>query len=160
MAISLVSAYQLSCSWQSRVDTATVTLNYSTPLENLVDPALGAGAVGDLNLPHPGPGELRDFLLHDQRGPREIAKRIFRVVSADRRRMFSAALADPVTIPGAPIFPSVPTDTGHYPGSYFAHFLQGLRVSPPRYVLELQEGRTAPPDVASRVAGVILVQLT
>jgi hypothetical protein len=159
MAVSLISAYQLWTTWGSPVDTATTVFNESIPLEDLVDPALGAGEVCDLNLPNIGPGELRDFLLNDQHGPREIAKRIFRVVSADRTNLFSATLAEPVTIPDAPIFPVVPTDTGHYPGSYFAHFLRGLRATLPQYVLDLLEGRTLPQEVTSRVAGVILVRI-
>ena len=78
MAISIISAYQLWASWESPADTATMVLNDSIPLESLVDPALGAGTVLDLNLRSIDSPELRSFLLHDQRGPRDVAKRILR----------------------------------------------------------------------------------
>jgi len=159
MAISLISAYQLWASWESPVDTATQVLNDSIPLEDLVDPALGAGEVWDVNLSEIGSGELLDFLLSDQHGPREIAKRIFSVVAAERAMSFSAAVAEPLAIAGEPIFPVVPIDAGHYPGSYFDHFLRGLRMSPPPYVRDLQEGRRTPREVASRVVGVVSVSV-
>jgi hypothetical protein len=161
MAISLMSAYQLSVDRESPVAAGARVLNDSMPLEDLVDPALRAGEVWDLNLLNLGigPGELRDFLLHDQHGPREIAKRIFRVVSAERMMSFEAALAEPVTVPGAPIFAVVPKDRGHYPGPYFTHFLRGLRMSPPEYVLDLLQGRPAPPELTSRLAGVVVVRI-
>jgi hypothetical protein len=158
MAISLISAYQLSAVW-SPIDTAILVLDESIPLEDLVDPALDAGPVWDLNLPDIGPGALRDFLLQDQHGPREIAKRIFRAVSHHRRMAYSAALAEPIAVPGAPVFPDVPSDPGHFPGPYFAHFLRGLRLSPPPYVLELQEGTPATPALTSRIAGVVVVTM-
>jgi hypothetical protein len=159
MAISIISAYQIWDSWQSPRDTATMVLNDSIPLENLVDPALGAGTVRDLNLPSIASPELRNFLLHDQQGPREVAKRIFAAVSKQRSTSFSAVLAEPMTIASAPIFPEVPRDTGHYPNSYFEHFLRGLRTSPPPYVRDLQENRPASPEIAGRVAGVILINI-
>lgn len=159
MAISLISAYQLWASWESPVDTANLVLNDSIPLENLVDPALRAGKVWDVNLPKIGSRELLDFLLCDQHHAREIAKRIFDVVAAQRATSLSAALAEPMTIAGAPIFPDVPRDTGHYPRSYFDHFLRGLRMSPPPYVRDLQAGRQTPGEVAGQVAGVILVSV-
>jgi hypothetical protein len=43
MAISVMSAYQLWDTWESPRDTATVFLNGSIALEDLVDPALNAG---------------------------------------------------------------------------------------------------------------------
>jgi hypothetical protein len=64
-----------------------------------------------------------------------------------------------MTIASAPIFPEVPRDTGHYPNSYFEHFLRGLRMSPPPYVRDIQENRPAPPEIAGRVAGVILINI-
>ena len=159
MAISIISAYQLWTNWESPADTATMVLNDSIPLESLVDPALGAGTVWDLNLPAIASPELRSFLLHDQQGPREVAKRIFAAVSRQRATSFSAAIAEPITIASAPIFPVVPRDTGHYPNSYFDHFLRGLRTSPPPYIRDIRENRPTPPEVASRVAGVILIDV-
>jgi hypothetical protein len=159
MAISIISAHQLWASWESPADTATMVLNDSIPLENLVDPALGTGAVWDLNLPAIASTELRSFLLHDQQGPREIAKRIFAAVSSQRSTSFSAVLAESITIASAPIFREVPRDSGHYPSSYFDHFLRGLRTSPPLYIHDIQENRPPPLDVASRVAGVVLITI-
>jgi len=54
-------------------------LNDSIAPEDLVDPALNAGSVWDVNLPDIGPA-LREFLAREQAGPREIAKRIFNAV--------------------------------------------------------------------------------
>jgi hypothetical protein len=129
MAISVVSAYQIWDTWESPPDTARMVLNDSIPLENLVDPALAARPVWDMNLAFTST-ELRSFLIHEQHGPREIAKRIFGAVSRQRDTSFSAPLAEPITIANVPIFPVVPRDTGHYPSSYFDHFLRGLRTSP------------------------------
>lgn len=157
MAISLISAYQLWSSWESPADTANAVLNDSIPLEDLVDPALGAGRVRDLNLSKIESRELLDFLQRDQHGPREIAKRIFAAVAKQRLGAFTAAFAEPTTIAGEPVFPSVPMDTGHYPGPYFPHFLRGLRTSPPLYIRDLQQARPAPAELADRVAGLVIV---
>jgi hypothetical protein len=157
MAISIISAYQIWASWESPVETATMVLNDSIPLENLVDPALPAEAVWDLNLRAITSPELRSFLLQGQRGPREVAKRIFAAVSRQRSTSFSAAIAEPTTIASDPIFPVVPRDTGHYPNSYFEHFLRGLRTNPPSYVRDIQEDRPTPPEIADRVAGVVVI---
>jgi uncharacterized protein DUF6615 len=157
MAISIISAYQLWASWESPVDTATMVLNDSIPLENLVDPALTAEAVRDLNLRAIASPELRSFLLHNQQGPREIAKRIFAAVSRQRTTAFSAAIAEPITIASEPIFPVVPRDTGHYPNSYFEHVLRGLRTNPPSYIRDIQENRPTPPEVAKQIAGIVLI---
>lgn len=122
MAISIISAYQVWASWESPVDVANLVLNDSIPLEDLVDPARSAGPVWDVNLSTIGTGELLDFLRRDQHGPREIAKRIFAAVAKQRAGSFSAVLAERTTVAGAPIFPTVPSDTGHYPSPYFDHF--------------------------------------
>jgi hypothetical protein len=159
MAISLSSAYQLCASSESPVDVAGLVLNYSTPLEDLVDPACSPGPIWDVNLTELGPGELRDFLLRAQCGPKEVARRMFKVIADDRRSSFSAALAEPTTVAGAPIFPTVPKDTGHYPGSYFDHFLRGLRWSLPEYVRDLRQGRAVSAEISDQVDGVVLVTM-
>jgi hypothetical protein len=159
MAISVISAYQLWASWESPVDTAAMVLNDSIPLEDLVDPSLVSGRVWDLNLPRIGSAQLQSFLLDDQQGPREIAKRIFAAVARQRATSFSAAIAEPMTITSEPIFPVVPQDAGHYPGSYYSHFLRGLRMNPPQYLRGIQEQRPTPPEVAARVAGVVLIDM-
>jgi hypothetical protein len=159
MAISIISLYQLWAGWESPIDTATMVLNDSIPLESLVDPTLAAGTIRDLNLRKIASPELRSFLLDNQEGPREIAKRIFAAVSRQRATSFSAAIAEPITLASEPIFPVVPRDTGHFPNSYFEHFLRGLRRNPPPYVRDIQENRPTPPEISSRVAGVILISM-
>jgi hypothetical protein len=175
MAISMISAYQLDLVF-GPTDAATFLFNESMPLEDLVDPRRPAGQVHDLNLPEIPAGPLREFLLEPQDGPREIAKRIFKLVSDTRRGMFSAASAEPITVRGAPVFPEVPEDSGHFRGPYFQHFLQGLRHSPPSYVQELLEqqifydvmlgpqtpgiGQAEPPaELRGLVDGVVLISM-
>jgi hypothetical protein len=142
MAVSMISAYELDAV-SSPMDTATMVLNDSIPLEDLVDPGLPCGSVWDVNLSEIPPGQLRDFLRHDQDGPLEIAKRIFKAVCVQRAGAFREGSAATITIPGAPLFPEVPDDPGHFRGSYYRHFLQGLRGSPPAYVSELQRSDTS-----------------
>jgi hypothetical protein len=143
MAVSIISAYQLNANW-SPADTAATVLSESIPLEDLVDPQRAVGAVCDVNLEEIPPGPLRDFLLRDQDGPLEVARRIFQAVCKHRSGAFSAASAEAITLAGAALFPEVPEDTGHFRGPYYRHFLQGLRTSPPEYVRELQ--RSEEPD--------------
>lgn len=138
LAISMITAFQLSPIF-SPADTAETLFDESISLEDLVDPRRSIGPVNDLNLQGIPPGDLRDFLLNPQVGPREVAKRIFRLVSHARLGAFSAPSAQLIAVPGAPLFPDVPDDRGHFPASYFRHILQGLRHSPPRYVEELLE---------------------
>ncbi|GAB3428387.1 DUF6615 family protein [Flindersiella endophytica] len=140
MAISVISAYQLD-TVMSAVDTADIVFNESLPLEDLVDPSLPGGLVWDVNLKKIPPGQLRDFLRKDQDGPREIAKRIFKAVCEHRMGAFTAASAEPISVPGAPLFPEVPEDSGHFPGPYYRHFLQGLRESTPAYVRQLRHSQ-------------------
>lgn len=103
-----------------------------------------------------------------------------------RSGQFSAAVAEPITMPGLPIFPDVPQDRGHFPGPYYAHVLRGLRTSLPAYVADLfqspsnwpwdpptapdgtigravaaaSSGRPRPPELdKTNIAGVILVTI-
>jgi hypothetical protein len=156
MAVSVITAYQLSAV-ASPADTADLMLNDSIPLEDLVDPDLAAGPVHDLNHPNITSDELRSFLLDEQSGPREIAKRIFKAVSAQRSSSFSAALAESTPVLGAPVFPDAPADPGHFPGPYFPHVLGGLRTAPPDYLFDVLAGQPVPPEVAQRAAGLVLV---
>lgn len=175
MAISMITAFQLSPNF-SPADTAETLFDESISLEDLVDPHRSAGPVHDLNLRHIPPGALRDFLLNPQVGPCEVAKRIFHLVSHARLGAFSGPTAQLIAIPGAPLFPDVPNDRGHFPASYFRHILQGLRHSPPRYVEELLERQLfqdlldgqpepvadnapAPAELDGLVDGVVLISL-
>jgi hypothetical protein len=157
MAISIIGAYQVSVSWESPADTAATVLSESLPLENLVDPETAPGAIWDVNMRHLGP-ELRQFLEDDQDGPRDVARRIFGAVARQRMGAFSAAVAERTTLPSSPIFAEVPRDRGHYPGPYFSHFLRGLRNAPPAYVRDIEAGLPVDPEVANRVAGVVLIR--
>lgn len=147
MAVSMISAYQLSAIW-SPADTAATVLTESIPLEDLVDPQHSVGAVWDVNLKEIPPGPLRDFLLLDQDGPLEVARRIFQAVCQQRSGAFSAASAGAITLAGEVLFPDVPEDTGHFRGPYYRHFLQGLRTSPPEYVRDLQRSETPDDNMA------------
>ncbi len=189
MAISMVTAYQLNMGWYDPEMTADLVLSESVPVEDLVDPAVPSPAVWDLNLRELTNPQLRDFLLKPQGGAREIARRIFRLVADHRRGAFSAASAELLPVPGAPIFPDVPEDRGHFPGPYYRHVLQGLRSSPPNYVEALRRpptvdelwdsspnsdgdigrivvaggtpaGRRPPPELQdTNIAGVVLITL-
>lgn len=157
MAITVVSAYQLTAVHSPR-DAATMLFDEGITLEDLVDPCQPAGRVEDLNLDHlDAAGELRGFLVEAQSGPREVAKRIFQAVSLQRRGAFSQDVAEPMTVTGARLFPDVPLDRGHFPGSYFEHFLNGLRTSPPSYVLDLLADVEPPEELRNAVAGVVLI---
>jgi hypothetical protein len=158
MAISMISAYQLSHSWESPIDTAALVLLESTPLENLVDPTRSAGRVIDVNITGTSP-ELRRFLLQDQQGAREIAKRIFADLVRQRSGHYTASVVAPTTLSHDQIFPVVPRDSGHYPGPYYPHFLRGLVRSAPDYVRDIQEGRPVSSDVSNRVDGIIVATI-
>lgn len=159
MTIGLISAFQVQIGFDSALDTATTFLNDYIALEALVDPALNAGAVHDLNVPEIGDGKLLNWLLHEQLGAREVAKRIFKGASAHRNLAFSKPLTTTLTVPGAPVFAEVPQDNGHYPGPYFAHFLRGLRKSPPSYVLDAMTGGEMPPEIVQAVDGLVIVRV-
>lgn len=145
MAVSMISAYQLDAV-RSPVDTATMVLTESIPLEDLVDPDRPVGLVRDTNLTEIPYGPLREFMLRDQDGPLEIGRRIFNAVCKHRAGAFSAARADALPLPGSSLFPEVPDDPGHFRGSYYGHFLRGLRVSPPDYVREFLRRSAPGPD--------------
>jgi hypothetical protein len=172
MAISMITALQLASGWQSATRTGETVLSDSVPLEDLVDPAVPSGPVRDVNLRKLTNPDLVAFLQRPQDGAREIARRIFRLVATARYGAFSAATAEPITVPGAPIFTDVPEDRGHFSEPYFVHVLRGLRTSPPAYVTELIEqfGHLGPDEIAggqrraaelagTNVDGIILVML-
>lgn len=142
MAVSMISAYQLTAV-ESPADTAGLLLSESVPLEDLVDVDRPAGRVWDRNLHEIAPGPLRSFLVDDQEGPTEVAKKIFKEVCEQRVLAHSQASAVLLEVPGAPLFAHVPEDQGHFPASYYDHFLRGLRVSPPTYVQELLDATSS-----------------
>lgn len=156
MAITLLSAFLVRSAWEPDA-VADVVLSDGVPLEDLADPAATTGPIRDLNLPHIPPGELRDFLIEEQAGPRDVAKHIFAAVARARRGQFSSAVAEPLALPAAHVFSKVPQDTGHFPGPYFEHVLRGLRTEAPAYVLDLIADQPPPEELTRLVAGVVLV---
>lgn len=114
--------------------------------------------------------ELVNFLLTPQRGVRAVAKstidRILRVCAGQ----FSV---DAPVVPSTmhdgshdrlgPVFPDLPTDTGHWGVPYFQHALGPLVQVPPDYVLEIESGELDVGEVSSNmpddVAGVVVVRL-
>lgn len=138
-AITMITGYQLSSCWYAPRVTAELVLSEGIPVEDLVDPAVPSPPVRDVNLRDLTDPQLRDFLMKPQGGAREIARRIFRHVANHRSQQFSAATAELVPVDGAPIFSEVPEDTGHFPGAYYPHVLQGLRSSAPAYIEALRQ---------------------
>jgi hypothetical protein len=156
MTISLITALQVYVDWESPANVASELINAGISLENLVDPARTASI--PFVLPELRSAALRDFVRNEQSGPREVAKRFFAEVVTQRNGAFSAALAEPMTLAGEPMFPDVPQDRGHYPAPYFEHVLRGLRHSPPEYVQDLLAGRAPSEDLRRRIAGVVLIR--
>lgn len=114
--------------------------------------------------------KLANFLLTPQRGARAVAKSTIDRILRVRAGQFSA---DSPSVPSTmhdgshdrlgPVFPDLPTDTGHWGVPYFQHALGPLRHVPPDYVLEIQSGELDADEVASNmpddVAGVVVVRL-
>lgn len=114
--------------------------------------------------------ELVNFLLTPQRGVRAVAKSTIDRILRVRAGQFSA---DSPSVPSTmhdgshdrlgPVFPDLPTDTGHWGVPYFQHALGPLLHVPPDYVLEIEAGELDADEVASNmpddVAGVIVVRL-
>jgi len=131
----------------------------SVPLEDLGLP--DSAPVRDVNLGAVS-AELRDFLLNEQGGARGVAKRIFRVISDDRRRSLSHAAPEARPTDALDlIFDELPVDTGHFGVSYFEHLLRGLRGRPPAYLTDLLGGSVPidPPAELEGVAGIVIVQM-
>jgi hypothetical protein len=156
MAITMLSAFLVRSAWEPEA-VAHVVFSDGVPLEDLADPVTPTGPVNDLNLPQIPPGALRNFLLEEQAGPRDVAKRIFAAVAHARRGQFSLAVAEPLALPAARVFREVPQDTGHFPGPYFEQVLRGLRTEAPAYLLDLLADEPPPEELTRLVSGVVLV---
>lgn len=155
MAVTLMPAVSLSPAWDQDV-LAELAFAEGVPLEDLGDPSVPAGVVRDVNFRELEEGELRDFLLNDQGGPREVAKHIFKSVSTRRSGQKSAALAERIELVGEQVFQNLPRDRGHFPVAYYPHVLRGLRKNPPSYVRDLVAGVAPSPEIARLVAGVVI----
>jgi hypothetical protein len=156
-SVSLITAMQAELdSGGSLRDAANLAFQTSMPLEDFVNPA-ATGPVHDLNLDEVEPG-LREFLLQEQTGARQVARELFRIVSADRTMQFSSDVADRVVTAADPVFTDLPTDKGHFSEPYFWHILRGLRTGVPDYVHDVLAGQPPPPAVTRTVGGIVVVR--
>ena len=156
-SVSMITALQAElASGGSLRDAAALAFSASMPLEDLVDPAIAAGPVRDLNLREVEP-DLREFLLQDQVGARRVARELFRIISDERSMQLSADVADRSVRATDLVFPDLPQDMGHFQEPYFRHILRGLRNRIPDYVQEVMAGQLPPPPVANLVSGIIVV---
>ncbi|MFF0721863.1 hypothetical protein [Micromonospora sp. NPDC003816] len=129
---------------------------YAFPLEDLADTSLGTPFVDDLNLHHID-GELLEFLTQPQGMPRDIAKKIFGMVSRMRSGQFALAVSERQRVDeDAVVFEDLPTDRGHFGVPYFDHVLRGLRRQPPDYLVAMANGEDPPPWLSGLVAGIVL----
>ncbi|MBU8832381.1 hypothetical protein [Mycolicibacterium goodii] len=114
--------------------------------------------------------ELVDFLLRLQKGARAVARStIDRVLRARAGQLSAVSLSDPSMMADGghdqlgPVFPNLPSDTGHWGLPYFKHALAPLRHVPPDYVLEIESDEFDADEIASTmpedVAGVVVVRL-
>ncbi|TXI48375.1 MAG: hypothetical protein E6Q54_23695 [Mycolicibacter arupensis] len=114
--------------------------------------------------------ELVNFLLTSQRGVRAVAKSTIDRILRVRAGQFSAdSPSAPSTMHDGnhdrlgPVFPDLPSDTGHWGVPYFRHVLGPLRHVPPDYVLEIESREFDVGEVSSTmpddVAGVVVVRL-
>ncbi|MFV2104940.1 hypothetical protein, partial [Micromonospora sp. LOL_024] len=129
---------------------------YASPLEDLADTGLGTSLIDDLNLQHLD-GELLEFLTQPQGMPRDIAKKIFGMVSRMRSGQFALAVREHQRVDeDAVVFEDLPTDRGHFGVPYFDHVLRGLRRQPPDYLVAIANGEDPPPWLSGLVAGIVL----
>lgn len=115
--------------------------------------------------------ELVNFLLTPQRGVRAVAKSTIDRILSVRAGQFSAdSPSAPSTMHDGnhdrlgPVFPNLPSDSGHWGVPYFQHVLGPLRHVPPDYVLEIESREFDVGEVSSNmpgdVAGVVVVRLS
>jgi hypothetical protein len=155
-SVSLITAMQAElASLGSPRDAANLAFQTSLPLEDFVNPA-EAGPVRDVNLSAVEPG-LREFLLQEQLGARQVARELVRLVSANRSMQFSNDIADRVVTAADPVFADLPPDRGHFSQPYFRHILRGLRAAVPDYVKDVLAGQLPAPAVTRMVAGIVVV---
>ncbi|WP_159104045.1 hypothetical protein [Streptomyces sp. CdTB01] len=130
------------------------------PLEDAVDRSvLAEPLVRDLNI-RSVDLPLRKFLVTPQYGPREIAKKMFEVVSRMRSGQFPAVAPERPTISDEEvfIFPSTPCDSGHFRTPYYPHILNGLRRKLPECVETVMNGAVPPSNLSGRLTGMVVVQ--
>lgn len=129
----------------------------SMPLEDFIDPSRADEPVYDLNLDEVEPS-LLDFLLHEQTGARRVARKLFRIISAEQVIDLSVNVADrPVTAADL-VFTDLPPDREHFREPYFRHILRGLRTRVPDYVQDVLVGQPPPQALTGAVEGMVVVR--
>lgn len=115
--------------------------------------------------------DLVSFLLTPQKGARAVVRSAIDRVLRVRAGQFSAVSPSAPRVMGegghdqlGPVFPDLPSDTGHWGVPYFKHVLDPLRNVPPDYVLAIESREVDADELASTmpadVAGVVVVRLT
>ena len=141
-----------------RVIAETICVeDLALPSSILCDPRLP-----DLNLQNVDLSlDVREFLTNSQSGAREVAKRVFDIVSRERSLHFSssAAVMTRQILDFPPIFEQLPDDKGHFREPYFHHVLRGLRRTPPDYVRQLLDGKDIDCPMGLDLAGVAVFSL-
>lgn len=151
------------------VHDSAITYERSVALEDLWTPSPGRALPIPTLLEQMDP-DLVNFLMSPQKGARAVAKSVIDRVLRVRAGQFSAvsSFASSMMDEGGydqlgPVFPDVPSDTGHWGVPYFKHVLDPLRHVPPDYVLEIESRELDANELASNmpddVAGVVVVRL-
>lgn len=147
------------------------TYERSVALEELWTPATHAGNLLGYALGKELPSDLFDFLSTSQTGARAVSRAMIERALRIRMGQFAriAARAASATRDGGhdrlgPVFPELPTDSGHWGVPYFEQILAPLQHVPPDYVLEFDSGSLDADDLASSmpesVAGVVIVRMS
>ncbi|TDC41537.1 hypothetical protein [Micromonospora sp. KC213] len=152
IASQLATFTALDSQGQAAIDA----YQYAFPLEDLADNSQGTPFVDDLNLHHID-GELLEFLTQPQGMPRDIAKKIFGMVSRMRSGQFALAVSEHQRVgENVVVFGDLPADRGHFGVPYFDHVLRGLRRQPPDYLVAVANGEDPAPWLSRLVAGIVL----
>lgn len=147
------------------------TYGRSVALEELWTPATNAGSFLGFALGKELPADLVDFLSTPQTGVRAVSKAMIERALRIRMGQFGRISAPARSAPPSgghdrlgPVFPNLPTDSGHWGLPYFKQILAPLQHVPPDYVLELNASDSDTDVVASRmpenVAGIVIVHLS
>lgn len=139
----------------ARDTLAAEAFHYAQPLEDIADPE---GPQTRMRSLAKADRDVVEFLWRPQIGARRVAKAMLEHVHAARMRQFSAAAVEMMPPVDDAVFPRLPADRGHFPRPYMDHILRGLRHRPPDYVQDVLDGRTPPPSVTSRIAGIAVVR--
>ena len=152
------------------VNDSATTYERSVALEELWKPSSTRALLIPILMEDMDP-ELINFLLTPQAGVRQVAKSMIDRLLRTRAGQFTAVSPSASSIMRSgshdrlgPVFPDLPSDSGHWGVPYFQHALGPLLHVPPDYVLEIESGEFGVGDVSSNmpgdVAGVVVVRLS